>query len=117
MRPISNDLRRRIITAIQENEQSQPEIAERFDVSLSTLEKLWHRFRVTGKFEALPHAGGRKRLLEADEELLRAEVAAQPDITLAELSSKVAARKSQPPVSLSTVSEELRRLGLPRKKR
>jgi transposase len=117
MRPISNDLRRRIITAIQENEQSQPEIAERFAVSLSTLEKLWHRFRVTGKFEALPHAGGRRRLLEADEELIRSEVAAQPDITLAELSATVAFQKNQPPVSLSTLSEELRRLGLPRKKR
>ncbi len=117
MQPISNDLRRRIIEAIQENEEAQPEIAERFAVSLSTLEKLWRRFGVTGKFEALPHAGGRKRRLETDEELLRAEVAAQPDITLAELSAKVASQKNQPPVSLSTMSEELRRLELPRKKR
>ncbi len=117
MRPISNDLRRRIITAIQENEEAQPEIAVRFAVSLSTLEKLWHRFRVTGKFEALPHKGGRKRRLETDQPLLRAEVAAQPDITLAELSAKVAAETNQSPVSLSTMSEELRRLELPRKKR
>jgi len=28
MKPISNDLRRRIIEAIQENEETQPEIAE-----------------------------------------------------------------------------------------
>lgn len=117
MRPISNDLRRRIVEAIQENEDSQPEIAERFAVGLSTLEKLWHRFRVTGKFEALPHQGGRKRRLETAEELLRAEVAAQPDITLAELSAKVASETNQPPVALSTMSEKLRRLALPRKKR
>jgi putative transposase len=117
MRPISNDLRRRIVEAIQENEDSQPEIAARFAVALSTLEKLWHRFRMTGKFEALPHKGGRKRRLETDEEMLRAEVAAQPDITLAELSAKVASEKNQPPVALSTMSEELRRIALPRKKR
>ena len=117
MQPISNDLRRRIIEAIQENEESQPEIAERFAVALSTVEKLWHRFRVTGSYEPLPHSGGRSRLLGADEELIRTEVAAQPDITLAELSAKVAFRKNQPPVSLSTLSEELRRLELPRKKR
>lgn len=117
MRPISNDLRGRIITAIQENEESQPEIADRFAVSLSTVEKLWHRFRTTGSYEPQPHAGGRMRLLEADEELIRAEVAAQPDITLAELSTKVARQKNQPPVGLSTMSEELRRLQLPRKKR
>ena len=117
MKPISNDLRRRIIEAIQENEESQPEIAERFSVALSTVEKLWHRFRVTGSYEPLPHAGGRKRLLETAEELIRAAVAAQPDITLAELSAQVALRKSQPPVSLMTMSDELRRLDLPRKKR
>ncbi len=117
MKPLSNDLRRRIIEAIQENEESQPEIAERFSVALSTVEKLWHRFRVTGSYEPLPHSGGRKRLLETAEELIRTEVAAQPDITLAELSAQVALRKSQPPVSLMTMSDELRRLDLPRKKR
>ena len=117
MKPISNDLRWRIIEAIQENEESQPEIAERFAVALSTVEKLWHRFRMTGSYEPLPHSGGRRRLLETAEEFIRSEVSAQPDITLAELSSKVASEKNQPPVSVSTVSEELRRLGLPRKKR
>ena len=117
MKPISTDLRRRIIETIQENEQSQPEIAERFSVALSTVEKLWHRFRITGSYEPLPHAGGRARLLKTAEELIRSEVAAQPDITLAELTAKVALRKSQPPVSLMTMSDELRRLSLPRKKR
>ena len=117
MKPISNDLRRRIIEVIQENEESQPEIAERFSVSLSMVEKLWHRFRATGSYEALPHSGGRRRLLETAEEFIRSEVSARPDITLAELSAKVASEKNQPPVSLSTISEELRRLELPRKKR
>ena len=117
MKPISNDLRRRIIEAIQENEESQPEIAERFSVALSTVEKLWHRFRTTGSYEPLPYSGGRARLLEADEELIRSEVAAQPDITLAELTAKVAKQSHQPPVSLMTMSDQLRRLGLPRKKR
>lgn len=117
MRAISNDLRRRIIEAIQKNEETQPEIAERFSVALSTVEKLWHRFRATGSYEPKPHTGGRVRLLKTDEELLRGAVSAQPDITLAELSANLAKRKNQPPVSLSTLSEELHRLGLPRKKR
>jgi len=116
MQPLSNDLRQRIIKAIQESEESQPEIAERFSVSLSTLEKLWHRFRTTGSYAPLPRAGGRRRLLETDEDLIRAEVAAQPDITLTELSSKLASEKNQPAVGLSTLSRELRRLRLPRKK-
>lgn len=117
MRPISNDLRRRLIEAIQENEETQAEIAEKFSVALSTLEKLWHRFRTTGRYEAKPRAGGRVRVLEAEEEFIRAEVAAQPDITLAELKSKIVVRNDQKAVSLMTLSNELQRLGLPRKKR
>jgi transposase len=117
MKPISDDLRLRIIEAIQENKDTQPEIAERFSVSLSFVEKLWHRFRTTGSYQAKPHAGGRARLLKDDEQILRAEVAAQPDITLAELTEKVASHTGKAPVSLMTMSEELGRLRLPRKKR
>ncbi len=117
MKAYSNDLRRRIIDVIQENEESQPEIAEHFSVSLSFVEKLWHRFRTTSSYEAQPHAGGRQRVLQADEQLSRAAVSKQPDITLAELSSQVAAQTGKAKVSLETMSAELRRLHLPRKKR
>lgn len=117
MKPISNDLRRRIIDRIQENEQSQPEIAEHFSVSLSFVEKLWHRFRMTGSYEALPHAGGRGRAFKEDEQLIRQAVAGQPDLTLEELAARVSAETNKPKVSGRTMSEELRRLNLPRKKR
>ncbi len=117
MKAYSNDLRRRIIDVIQENEEAQPEIAEHFSVSLSFVEKLWHRFRTTPSYEAQPHAGGRQRVLQADEQLIRAAVSKQPDITLAELSSQVAAQTGKAKVSLETMSAELRRLHLPRKKR
>jgi len=49
--------------------------------------------------------------------LIRAAVAQQPDLTLAELVSRVAGETNQPKVSLETMSVELRRLSLPRKKR
>ena len=116
MKPISSDLRRRIIEAIQENEETQAEIAERFAVGLSTVEKLWHRFRETGSYEPLPHAGGRVRALNQDEALIRAEVERQSDITLAELTEKVAVATGHPMVSAMTMSNELRRLRLVRKK-
>jgi transposase len=116
MEPLSNDLRRRIIEAIQQNEETQPEIAERFSVGLSTVEKLWHRFRATGSYLPKPHAGGRERLLKDDEALIRAKVKAQADITLAELREKLATASAKQPVSLMTLSEELRRLKVPRKK-
>lgn len=41
MKPYSNDLREKIILAIQENDATQEEIAYRFSVSLSFVEKLW----------------------------------------------------------------------------
>lgn len=111
MKPISNDLRLRIIEAIQANEQSQPEIAGRFPVSLSFVEKLWHRFRSTGSYLPKPRAGGRDRLLKRYQELLRAQVKAQADMTLAELVEKAAHVSGSPPVSEMTMSLELRRRG------
>ena len=116
MRAYSSDLRRRIIERIQENKKSQSEIAESFSVSLSFIEKLWRRFRATGSFEAKAHAGGRERMLRDYEELIRAEVKVQSDITLAELAEKVAKVSGKPKVSLMTMCDELRRLKLPRKK-
>ncbi len=117
MKAYSLDLRRRIIDRVQVNQESQPEIAEHFSVSLSFVEKLWHRFHSTGSFAAKPHGGGRTRILKHDEQLIRAAVAAQPDLTLAELVSKVAGETNKPKVSLETMSVELQRLSLPRKKR
>lgn len=117
MKPISNDLRCRIIDRIQENQDSQSEIAEHFSVSLSFIEKLWHRFRETGSYEALPHRGGRQRALKEDEAVIRQAINEQPDLTLEELAARVSAETNKPKVSGRTVSEELRRLSLPRKKR
>lgn len=116
MKSISNDLRRRIIEVLQANEETQPEIAERFSVSLSFVEKLWHRYRESGSYQAKPHGGGRKRILADSEELIREEVKKQPDITLAELSEQLLKNTNLSAVSLMTISEELRRLGLRRKK-
>lgn len=117
MRPYSNDLRRRIIEVIQENEQSQREIAERFSVSVSFVEKLWQRFRSSGSYQAKPHAGGRERSLRAYEALIRSEVKAQSDITLEELAKKVAEVSGKSRIGVMTMCDELRRLKLPRKKK
>lgn len=116
MRAYSNDLRRRIIEKVKENKRPQPEIAESFSVSLSFIEKLWRRFRVTGSYEAKAHGGGRERMLKDYEALIRGEVKERPDITLAELAEKVAKVSGQPKVSLMTMCDELRRLKLRRKK-
>ncbi|MCA1628596.1 MAG: IS630 transposase-related protein [Acidobacteria bacterium] len=114
MKPYSQDLREKIVRAL-EGDNTQEEVADRFSVSLSFIEKLWRRFRTTGSCSALPHAGGRRRTLRKHEAALRKEVAAQPDITLEELGERVQAAGA-PSVCLATMCAELRRLDLPRKK-
>ncbi len=114
MKPYSQDLREKIVRAL-EGSNTQEEVADRFSVSPSFVEKLWRRFRTTGSCSALPHAGGRRRTLGEHEAALRQEVAAQPDITLEELCEQVKAWGT-PAVCLATMCAELQRLDLPRKK-
>ena len=116
MKPYSDDLRLRIIETIQENELTQPEIARRFSVSLPFVEKLWHRFRTTGSYGAKPHAGGVKRFLQDDEELVRELVKTEPDLTLADLCQRVAAQTGKRMVTTATMCVQLQRLKLPLKK-
>jgi len=70
----------------------------------------------TAPLVVLLHGGGQTRVLKKAEQLIRARVKAQPDITLAELVERIAAATGTEAVSLMTMSNELRRLGLPRKK-
>ncbi len=115
MRPYSQDLREKIVRALEEQEETQDEIAERFAVSGSFVAKLWRRWRETGSCAALAHGGGRLRSLHAHEAVLRREVARQPDVTLAELRDRVVAQGA-PAVCVATMCAELQRLALPRKK-
>lgn len=116
MRAYSDDLRLRIIKMIQVNELSQAKIAVHFSVSLPFVEKLWHRFRTTGNYQAKPFAGGVKRILKDDGDLLRKIVKEESDITLAELCERVSKATGKPRVTTATMCVELQRLKLPLKK-
>ena len=59
MRAYSQDLGERIIEALEANEESHAEIAERFAVSQPFVEKLWQGWRTTGSCAPQPHGGGR----------------------------------------------------------
>ena len=115
MKPSSQDLRARIMHALQAGNASQPAVAARFCVSLSCVEKLWQRFRRSGSSAAQPHAGGRQRALTDHTALLRREVEPQPDATLEELRERIAGAQG-PQVSTATICRALQRLKLPVKK-
>lgn len=116
MKPYSQDLREKVMAAVAAGKQPNWQIAETFGISESTIEKWTRRERETGSVAAWPHGGGTDRVLAPHGDFLRTAVKAQPDITLDELSERVA-KELKLAVSPSMVSRELTRLNLPRKKR
>lgn len=116
MKAYSQDLRERVIAAVEAGQHSQPEIAVIFEVSESTIDKWTKRWRATGRVAALPFAGGRQHALKECAAVIRAEVKRQPDVSLAELCERVAAQ-AEVTASRSMMARELHILALPRKKR
>jgi transposase len=116
MKAYSQDLRERVIAAVEAGDQSHAAIAETFGVSESTLDKWLKRWRDTGRVAALPFAGGRRRALQSCATVIRAEVQRQPDVTLEELCERVT-NQTEVTASPSMMSRELQILALPRKKR
>jgi transposase len=116
MKPYSDDLRRKIIAAYENNDYSQQRVAELFGVSPATVRNLVRRKRETGSPDALPHAGGRSPALHEQARRFVQEMLKQNnDLTLAELRSQIE-RKHKKTVSLPTLCRLLQGLGLPRKK-
>lgn len=115
MNPYSQDLRDRVLAALKAGKKSQAEVAETFGVSLSTVEKWWHRWQVTGQNAALPRRSGPKRTLAACDDLIRSVVQEQPDVTLDELCARVVETQAVS-ASRSMMCRTLQVLGLPRKK-
>jgi transposase len=116
MKPYSNDLRRRIVDAYENNDYSQPQVADLFSVSLATVKNLLRRKRETGSPDTLPHAGGKKPSLnEKARTSVRDAINENNDLTLKELRQLIKG-KHKKEVSLPTISRLLQALGLPRKK-
>ena len=83
--PLSNDLRKRIISSKLRGD-TEDKIAIEKDVSKSTVTKLWSLYRSTGSYVPLPNPRGRKPALSLLElEQIRESIVQRPDITLSEL--------------------------------
>ena len=83
-RPLSKDLRERIVKAVEGGE-SRNAAAKRFAVSVSAVIKLMQRFRRTGSVEPGQMGGWKEYALSGQEELVRELIRSSPDITLEEL--------------------------------
>jgi transposase len=112
--PISLDLRRRIVRAVERG-SSIREAARRFAVSPSMAIKLMQRVRATGSAAPERYGGHRRPVLEPHAADLRQLVEATPDLTLAELQTALQQRCGVR-AGLSTIHNALRRIGLRHKK-
>lgn len=112
MRAYSNDLRERIVAAVQRSEHSIRQIAHLFMVSTSCVVRLLQHQRRTGSVQPKPHPGARRKLDAAADARLLELVREQPDATLAELRDRLGVR-----CSLMTIVRALQRSHITRKKK
>jgi transposase len=113
-KPYSDDLRARIVEAVEDG-ATIPETAEQCGVSISSVVRFLRLHRETGSVSPAQFGGYKEFALAAHEELVRKLVAEQRDITLAELSARLA--KEKVTVGKSSISRFLHHLKLSFKKK
>jgi transposase len=112
-RPLSNDLRERIVAAVLSGESCRS-VALRFRVAVSSVVKLSQRYRATGSVKPGKMGGHRKRVLEPHRAFIKERISQIPHLTLHGLKDELAARGVR--VSHNAVWLFLRREGLRFKK-
>jgi transposase len=81
-----DDLRQKVLRAVDTHQASQARLAEIFGVSLSWVKGIVRRRCETGNSHALPHRGGRRpKLSAAQRTALQQYLAAHDDLLLREL--------------------------------
>ncbi|MGA8689791.1 MAG: helix-turn-helix domain-containing protein [Methyloceanibacter sp.] len=113
-KPYSEDLRMRVVEAIAEG-ATREEAAERYGLRLSTVGRFLRLYCETGSISAAKFGGYKGYALAAHEARVRQLVAAQLDITLAELQAQLA--KEKVTVGQSSIFRFLRHLKLTFKKK
>ena len=114
-KPLSMDLRERVIAAIDAG-QSRRAAAAQYGVAPSTAIRWDNERRSTGSFAPKPQGGDmRSRRIEAHAGVIHAALEETPDITLAELCRHLAGHGVA--ASTSSLWRFFRRHGITRKKR
>lgn len=110
---LSLDLRERIVAAYDGEEGTREEVAKRYKVSVGMVKKLLAQRARTGDLRPRHRFSGRKaRLLPEQGLRLKALIARQPDLTLAELKAHLALG-----CTVAAIHWAVTKLGLTYKKR
>jgi transposase len=112
-KPISLDLRERIVEAYEREEGTREEVAKRFKVSLGMVKKLLQQQRGTGDLRPRYRFCGRKaKLMPEHGGALKTLVAKEPDVTLVEMKERLGLG-----CTVAAIHQVLGKLGLTYKKR
>ena len=112
-RPYSNDLRERVVEAVEAGDSCRT-VAARFGVAVSSVVKWSQRFRASGSVAPGKMGGHVRPKLEPHRDFLAERIAQTPHVTLHGLKAELAARGVD--VSHNTIWKFLRREGLRFKK-
>lgn len=112
-RPLSNDLRERVVSAVLGGESSRA-VARRFGVAVSSVVKWSQRYRASGSVAPGKMGGHRKPALDPHRAFIRERIEQTPHLTLHGLKAELAVRGVH--VSHNAVWLFLRREGLRFKK-
>jgi transposase len=109
MKPLSIDLRNRIVRAYETSDSTKQQIADRFDVSLAVVKKLISQWKKLGTIEPQYQAVGRKPAFNKEQLQELDELVEQwCDMTLAEIQQYFKGRVN---CSHQAVANALERLG------
>ena len=114
MRPLSADLRERIIAARAEG-AGVGEVSERFGVSRKSVERFWSQHCTSGHCRPKQVGGYRVSRLKKHEKKLRRWIGQQADLTLVELQQRCQ-KELEVRIGLTALWHQLARLGLSHKK-
>jgi transposase len=110
MKAYSEDLRRKVVEAVQQRGMSKSEAARTFGVSLSSVKRYVGKARRGSPLSPKKHSGPRSTMSERARRLLKADVENRPAVTLRERRRFVEGVAGVS-VSESTLSRLLRRMG------
>jgi transposase len=115
-KPYSQDLRGRVIDAVERGEMSRRAAARRYKISESVAIKWLERVERQGSREPVGHGGHRASKLMAHRDFLEAARAEKSDVTLQALCDRLSAERGVK-ADTSRMSRFFRRIGVTVKKR